>query len=86
MPRWKIAEFFPQAAYAIQPVRPRRTTAAVTVKINRFRGCLTTPHSPGLATSTTPRTTLRGTEQTTAKALRLKIPEPFLPRVYAAIE
>jgi hypothetical protein len=47
---------------------------------------LTTPHSSALATSTTPRTTLRGTELTTAKALRLKIPEPFLLRVYAAIE
>jgi hypothetical protein len=58
----------------------------VTVKINRFRDRLTTPHSPALATSTTPRTTLRGTELTTAKALRLKIPEPFLLRVDEAIE
>jgi hypothetical protein len=47
---------------------------------------LTTPHSPAVATSTTPRTTLRGTELTTAKALRLKIPEPFLLRVDEAIE
>jgi hypothetical protein len=46
---------------------------------------LTTPHSPALATSTT-RTTLRGTELTTAKALRLKIPEPFLLRVDEAVE
>jgi hypothetical protein len=29
---------------------------------------------------------LRGTELTTAKALRLKIPEPFLLRVDEAIE
>jgi hypothetical protein len=42
---------------------------------------------PALATSTTPRrTTLRGTELTTAKALRLKIPEPFLLSVDEAIE
>jgi hypothetical protein len=58
----------------------------VTVKINRFRNRLTTPHSAALATSTTPRTTLRGTERTPAKALRLKIPEPFLLRVDEAIE
>jgi len=58
----------------------------MTVKINRFRDRLTTPHSPALATSTTPRTTLRGTELTTAKALRLKIPDPFLLRADEVIE
>jgi len=54
-------------------------------KIRRFSGAVfgTRIAISALAVG---RTTLRGTELTTAKALRLKIPEPFLLRVDEAVE
>jgi len=58
----------------------------VTVKINRFRDRLTTPHSPALATSTTRARRCGDTELTTAKTLGLKIPEAFLLRADEVIE
>jgi len=64
----------------------RDATAAVTVRINRFRDRLTTPHSPACHLDH-PRTRLRGHgADNRPNALGLKIPEALLLRADEVIE